>query len=193
MRLQASISSAAPDTSSWRPSWSRGRARLRSTRCDASTNAGPPRSTRSPKLSVVFGRPDQLPAVLPGPVVLHLQDDVERRHSFKSTGHGKGSCVDGPEADRLDELKSLLLGRFVVAGNKSVEPFAVDLRVGHLRSQDVIERLHHVRFRSLLLDVLRHGRTVEGLAWVLHVDAVGDVDDHLAVELRREPTDHLID
>src|SRR5205807_2147514 len=101
--------------------------------------------------------------------------------------------VDGPEADRLDELKGLLLGLFVVAGDKPVEPFAVDLRVRHLRRERVVERLDHMRLRSLLLDVLRHRRTVKRLAWVFHIDTVGDVDDHLAVELWSEHADNLID
>ena len=42
------------------------------------------------------------------------------------------------------------------------------------------------------MNVLRHGRTVEHLAGIVGIDAVGDVDDHLAIELRRERADHLI-
>src|SRR5439155_1051013 len=83
---RASISSAAPDTSSWPPSWSRGRARLRSTRCDASTNAGPPQSTRSPSLGpslLVAGRAGELPPALPRPVVLDLKQDVQEAHAFE--------------------------------------------------------------------------------------------------------------
>src|SRR5256885_353368 len=93
----------------------------------------------------------ELPSALPRPVVLDLQEDVQQSHPFQRARHCKRSRVHRPEADRFCELKRLLLRSLVIARDEGVEPRAVDDRGSHLGGKRVVEGLHHVRLRHLLL------------------------------------------
>src|SRR5438105_11477126 len=88
-------------------------------------------------LLVVAGRPRELPAALPWPVVLDLQKDVEQAHPLECPRHRKRSGVDGAEADRSGELERLLLGSLIVARHESIELRPIRTRIGHPRRERV--------------------------------------------------------
>src|SRR5207237_3253806 len=88
-------------------------------------------------LLVFAGRPRELPAALPWPVVLDLQKDVEQAHALECPRHRKRSGVDGAEADRSGELERLLLGSLIVARHESIELRPIRTRIGHPRRERV--------------------------------------------------------
>src|SRR5258708_34930305 len=49
-----------------------------------------------------------------------------------------------------------------------------------------------MRFGDALLDLLGFRRAVERLAWILHIDAVGDVADDLAIKVRGKGPDNFV-
>src|SRR5450759_2087536 len=137
------------------------------------------------------GRSDELPAVLPRPAVLDLKHDDQEAHALQRAGHDQRTRVDGTEADRLDELEHLVLGRLVVACHEAVEASAADYRFGHPRRKGVVEGFYHAHFGVTLLDFFCVGEAAEHLARILNVDVVGGIHDDLAVDCGPQTAEHF--
>src|SRR5664280_3094529 len=115
---------------------------------------------------------------------LDLQMDVEVRDRLELVRPGQRADVDGPEADRAEQLGDFDACPIVVGGVQRVQGDTVSGRIGLDRSEQRVESLDDTRTGHPGGDVLgARQAALSGEAGTVRLQRVRGIDDDLALDL----------
>jgi hypothetical protein len=133
----------------------------------------------------------ELPAALPGPAVAGVEGDVQERQFLQGAGHAQASGVDGPQAERGQQVRHGGLGLLVVTGVEAVQRLPVRAGAGQPRGEHGVERLDQLRLRGDGGQLLGLAGAGSGQVAVGVVERVGDVHDNRSGDGVAELTQYL--